>query len=279
MSEVASPTVFHASYDAPSVDPTAAYSRDLAVDTLPLSRPDECVRRLRASAPQPTLVVTDQRGASALHQITAEASLFADLAVAVSVVRLPNLASRLLTSIATSEAHSTGLANAVALADLAPRFLHSEVLVPTINKLDTPPPTMVQAARSLLPGSKFIVVTGTRDEVVDPAHRRLPEGFDPLACASSAQLLPWMQVLIDGADSRFSRVPAWEDVAPFGNERWAEIVWWDPRAVVVWSEQVRAVEFPVCYWCDNPRVRDVCAFCGCTAELPDSLTPAKGGTQ
>ena len=283
MSEVAPSTVFHASHDAPDADPTAAYSRDLAVETLPLSQPDVCVRRLSASAPQPTLVVTDPRGADALRRITAQASLSADIAVAVSVVRLPNLASRLLTSIAASEAHSTGLPNAVALADLAPRFLHSEVLVPSIGQLDSPSPSLAQAVRSLLPGAKFIVVTGARDEVVDPAHRRPPEGYVPLACTSSSQLLPWMQQLVDGADSRFSRVPPWEAAAPYGNSQWAEIVWWDPASVEVWSEQVRAVRFPTCHWCDHPRIRDVCAFCGFSSDSPaeqsDTLTPAKGGTQ
>ncbi len=280
MSEVASPTVFHASHDAPAVDPTAAYSRDLAVETLPLTQPDECVRRLRAAAPRPTLVVTDPRGAATLAHITAEASLFADLAVAVSVVQLPSLASRLLTSIAASEEHATGLANAVALADLASRFLHSEVLVPSISKLDSPAPSMVQATRSLLPGSKFSVVTGIRHEVVDPAHRRAPEGFVPLACTSSGDLLPWMQQLVDSSDSRFSRLPAWEGVAPYGNARWAEIVWWDPGAVEVWSRQVRAVEFPSCHWCGHPRIRDICAFCGCSAAgSSDSLIPSEGGTK
>ncbi len=281
MSEVAVPTVFHATHDAPATDPTAAYSRDFAVETLPLNQPDECVRRLRAVAPQPTLVVTDPRGAAALRQITAEASLFADLAVAITEIRLPRLASRLVTSIAASEAHSTGMPNAVALADLAPRFLHSELLVSSIGKLDSPPPSMTQAARSLMPGSKFIIVTGVRDEVVNPQHRRTPEGFDPLACTSSGELLPWMQELIDAADPGFSRVPPWDDTVPYGNASWAEIVWWDPKAVEWWSKRVRAYEFETCRWCGHPRVRDVCAFCGCTADIPtdlsDALTPAEGG--
>lgn len=256
--------VFLATLDAPTEDPTQEVTNELAVCTLPLADPETCLRRLREHGSVPKLIVTDEESAPILTRILAETAIVMEPIAAVVSVKLPRLATRLLAGIVNSEAQASGVANAVVLADAGTNFLLSEVLVSSVKNLDDPVPTLVQTARSMFPGGRFVVTAGVESGVAAVSSRHLPAGFSPLACCATEGLPEWIsqQLEATGSEAMLSRLPAWDGVRLFGNTQWAEFVSWNVGVVRMWSNEVRNRTFDSCHWCSQPLVRDVCAFCG-----------------
>lgn len=280
--------VLLATLDAPEIDPTWDIASEFAVHTLPLSRPELCVSRLREHAIEPVLIITNLPSAPVLERIIAETTLFATRPIAVTVVGLPRLATRLLTAIATGEAQSGGVGQAVAFADSASNYLMSEVIVPSINKLDHPAPTLIQAARSYLPGTHSLIASGAKSGVFQPPKRLTLDGFSTLAISASAVLTNLMTEQFEAAQASpaVNCLPPWDGVELYGNARWIEFVSCNTSAVQMWSSHSRSTHYERCRWCDQLRVRDVCAFCGYLPLIPtgnaapaDALSPTQGGRQ
>lgn len=251
-----------ATLDAPIQDPTHATAGEFAVHTLPLSDPEISSQRLRSHASRPFHVITNPESEAALHQILAEASLNADLLVAVTVTTMPRLGMRLLTAIAHGEAAAGGVARAVAFADSADDVMMSEVFVPSINKLDSPAPRLSQAARSYLTRSQFVVVEGARSGVFDPSERPQVAGFTPMATAATDNLPTGLSGLSPELTSSASELPPWDSVRQYGNTSWIEVVSCHMSAIQMWSSHVRSQNLAICHWCGQPLVRTQCAFCG-----------------
>jgi hypothetical protein len=288
LSNVDAGNVFLATVDAPAYDPTQAVTNELAVCTLPLADPETCIRRLREHGAQPKLIVTDEASAPALAQVLAETAIFVEPMAAVVTVNLPRLATRLLAGIANSEAQASGVPNAVVLADASVNFLLSEVLVTSVQNLDEPVPSLMQTARSMFPGGQFVITSGAESGVGAVSTRHLPEGFTPLACCGTDELPEWMsqQLTATASEAMLSRLPAWDGVTLFGNAKWAEFVSWNVSVVRRWSSYARSRSFDACHWCDQPLVRDVCAFCGYdpqnsaqNAPTAESVAASQGGQQ
>lgn len=264
LSNVDAGSVFLATVDAPADDPTQDVTNELAVCTLPLADPDTCVRRLREHGAVPKLIVTDEESAPTLARILAETAISTDPMAAVVTVNLPSLATRLLAGIASSEAQASGVANAVVLADASANFLLSEVLVSSVKNLDRPAPSLRQTARSMFPGGQFVITSGIESGVAPVSDRHVPEGFSLLACCGTDVLPEWItqQLAATASEAMLSRLPAWEGVTVFGAKQWAEFVSWNVAVVRTWSSHARNSSFDSCHWCNQPMVRDVCAFCG-----------------
>ena len=280
--------VLLATLDAPEIDPTWDIASEFAVHTLPLSRPELCVSRLREQVKEPVLIITNLSGAPVLERIIAETTLFATRPIAVTIVGLPRLATRLLTAIATGEAQSGGVGQAVAFADSASNYLMSEVIVPSINKLDHPAPTLIQAARSYLPGTHSLIASGAESGVFQPPVRLTLDAFTTLAVSASAVLTDLMAEQFEAAQASpaVNRLPPWDGVELYGNARWIEFVSCNTSAVQMWSSHWRSTHYKRCQWCDQLRVRDVCAFCGYLPLIPtdddvlaDAFSPTQGGHQ
>lgn len=230
-----------------------------AGDAIVLSDIDALTARMEATS-EPLLFLVPARQRRAADQPLALAGLKASSPVAVISVDLPPLALAVAGNLVASCLSQAGLGAAVSLASQLEDLVLGGVLVGSVAKLDHPAPTLTQTARSLLPGSRFVVLQGLREGVEDAGRAPDTEGLVAIA-RGARHPSGW------AADTaaRWAGGAQECDLVPgplMGNDDWAQVAWVDWTAATNQIELAADRVFDDCRWCGMPTADAGCVFCG-----------------
>jgi hypothetical protein len=254
-----------------AVDVVSQDAENLIFDLPAADRVATLVDAVRSRSTTPTLLLVhnDDPGGdtSIVHDVVLAARSVARWDVLIRVVSGPPTLFQAVIRVLGNAGVPAGV-RAVGL-ELVLRSVHTLALIGSVSKLERPAPSVLQHARSLAPGARFLV----QPDAVRDAHRGLPadlpRGRPVLAVAASDdERVQWAHELWKAvAPVGAPMVPVGRPVGRWwGTSRWAELAVLEesPERLI---EQVRRLSSVSCSWCGNTiAISSPCPFCGTTPQ-------------
>ena len=237
-------------------------------ERLPLEDADAAAARLAESEEHVLLVGRAEDRATVVRALaTAPTGL-----VGFVATHTGHLATAVHAATVACAHRESGLDAALVVAHRLELHQASQVLLRSLNHVDTPAPSMSQAVRSLLPNARFAVCTGAVAEVQAPPRAPALEGGRPVAAALAAGAPEWMTEAVGQLVGPSLRpVAAPPGPTQYRVQQWAEVVWWQQQQVDALLDAARDARLPSCAWCRAPQLHGSCDFCGHSGE------PTAGG--